>query len=86
MTTKTEAANWIMNSIFEGAYDAAGCIAVSQYHEFVLHEQELEDAGELNTAPQFKANRAELAKRFDPEFLQKIRDKHNALPEHRFLP
>lgn len=86
MPSQQEAAEWIMKVIFDDAYDAAGCMAVSQLHQLVFHEKELEEAGIINSAQSFKAARATISDNFDPEFLEKIKSAHDALPEHRYLP
>lgn len=85
MTTLVDAPKWIMNEVYGGAYDAAGCMAVSEYHRFVLHERELEEAGEISAEPKFKERRAKIADNFDPELIAKINEMHAALPAHRYL-
>ncbi|MFA7301466.1 MAG: hypothetical protein WC069_04100 [Candidatus Shapirobacteria bacterium] len=85
MPNEDGASDWIMETFFERKYDAAGCIALSNYHKLVIHGEELVEAGEISAEPKFKAYRDKLGAGIRSELLAKFIKMHADLPAHRFL-
>lgn len=83
MTTRKEAARWIMKDLgFDGSVATSGLLA-STLHMVVLHEAELVKAGRLSSEEPLASERRRLARK-NAGLLGELRKVHDQLPPHAF--